>query len=105
MLGNTRFQKNEDGIIFQNYHGQYLTPSIIRETIQNYCKKAGIEYKGTHVFRHTHAVLLLESGAGLKYVSNRLGHKTIKTTADTYLAITEKIEEDELKKFASYTQR
>jgi integrase len=105
VLGNPRFRKNEDCIIFQNYNGHYLTPSIIRETIQKYCKKAGVEYKGTHVFRHTHAVLLLESGASLKYVSNRLGHKTIKTTADTYLAITEKIEEDELQKFASYIQR
>lgn len=105
ILGNPRFRKNEDGIIFQNYNGHYLTPSIIRETMQDYCKKAGVEYKGTHGFRHTHAVLLLESGVSLKYVSNRLGHKTIKTTADTYLDITEKIEEDELQKFASYTKR
>ncbi|MDM5330428.1 site-specific integrase [Neobacillus sp. CF12] len=105
ILGNPRFRKNEDGIIFQNYNGHYLTPSIIRETIQDYCKKSGVEYKGTHVFRHTHAVLLLESGASLKYVSNRLGHKTIKTTAETYLDIAEKIEEDELQKFASYTKR
>ncbi|WP_338449317.1 site-specific integrase [Niallia oryzisoli] len=105
ILGNPRFRKNKDGIIFQNYNGHYLTPSIIRETIRGYCKKAGVDYKGTHGFRHTHAVLLLESGANLKYVSNRLGHKTIKTTADTYLDITEKIEEDELQKFASYTKR
>jgi integrase len=105
IIGKPRFRKNENGIIFQNYNGHYLTPSIIRETIQKYCKAAGVEYKGTHVFRHTHAVLLLESGASLKYVSNRLGHKTIKTTADTYLDITEKIEEDELQKFASYTKR
>ncbi|RID82759.1 hypothetical protein D1953_17650 [Peribacillus asahii] len=104
-LGNKKFSKNEDNIIFQNYHGHYLTPYIVREMIQKYCKKAGVEYNGTHVFRHTHAVLLLESGASLKYVSNRLGHKTIKTTADTYLDITEKIEEDELQKFASYTKR
>lgn len=105
IFGNARFRKYEDGIIFQNYNDHYLTPSIIRETIQDYCKKAGVEYKGTHVFRHTHAVQLLESGASLKYVSNRIGHKTIKTTADTYLDITEKIEEDELQKFASYTKR
>lgn len=85
--------------------GHYLTPSIIRETMQDYCKKAGVDYKGTHGFRHTHAFLMLESGVSIKYVSNRLGHKTIKTTADTYLDITEKIEEDELKKFASYTKR
>lgn len=85
--------------------GNYLTPSTVRDSIRDYCAKAGVEYKGTHGFRHTHAVLLLESGASIKFVSQRLGHKTIKTTADTYLDITEKIEEDELKKFASYTAK
>jgi integrase len=79
ILGNPRFKKNKDGIIFQNYNGHYLTPSIIRETIQNYHKAAGVEYKGLHVFRHTHATLLLESGVSEIYVAKRLGHKdTIK---------------------------
>lgn len=105
ILRGETFHKNEDGIIFQNYLGNYLTPSTVRESIIEYCKKAKVEYKGTHGFRHTHAVLLLESGASLKFVSQRLGHKTIKTTADTYLDITQKIEEDELRKFASYTKR
>ena len=105
ILGSPSFHQNEDGIIFQNYLGNYLTPSTVRDSIKDYAQKAGVEYKGTHGFRHTHAVLLLESGASLVFVSKRLGHKTIKTTADTYLSITKKIEEDELKKFASYTKR
>ncbi|OZU88678.1 recombinase XerC [Virgibacillus indicus] len=99
------FKRSSDNIIFQNYLGNYLTPSTVRDSIRDYCKKAGVDYKGTHGFRHTHAVLLLEAGANIKYVSGRLGHKSIKTTADTYLHITKKIEEDELKKFASYTKR
>lgn len=99
------FRKSDDDIIFQNYLGNYLTPSTVREMIQKYCKEADVEYKGTHGFRHTHAVLLLEAGASIKFVSDRLGHKTIKTTADTYLDITEKIEKDELDKFATYTTR
>ncbi|HJF30673.1 MAG TPA: site-specific integrase [Sporosarcina psychrophila] len=105
ILGKIAFRKNEDGIIFQNYLGNYLTPSTVRDSIRDYCKDAGVGYKGTHGFRHTHAVLLLESGASIKFVADRLGHKTTKTTTDTYLDITEKIEEDELKKFASYTSR
>lgn len=105
ILGNETFRKNEDGIIFQNYLGNYLTPSTVRDSIRDYCKKAGVDYKGTHGFRHTHAVLLLEAGASIKFVADRLGHKTTKTTTDTYLDITDKIEEDELKKFASYTAR
>ncbi|WP_255286547.1 MULTISPECIES: tyrosine-type recombinase/integrase [unclassified Bacillus (in: firmicutes)] len=48
ILGNPRFRQNEDGIIFQNYNGHYLTPSIIRETMQPYHKQASVEYKGTH---------------------------------------------------------
>lgn len=74
----------------------------MREAFQAYCKQVGVEYKGTHGFRHTHAVMLLESGASLLYVSRRLGHRTIKTTADTYLSITKKIEENELYKFVKY---
>ncbi|WP_216831005.1 tyrosine-type recombinase/integrase [Alkalihalobacterium elongatum] len=105
IIGNPRFRKNEDGIIFQNYNGHYLTPSIIRETMKDYCKKAGVDYKGTHGFRHTHAILLIEAKLSLKFVSDRLGHQKINTTADTYLDITEKMEEDELQKFASYTKR
>lgn len=105
ILKSETFRRNGDGIIFQNYLGNYLTPSTVRESIRDYCEAAGVEYKGTHGFRHTHAVLLLEAGASLVFVSKRLGHKTIKTTADTYLDITQKIEEDELKKFASYTKR
>ncbi|SDM15747.1 tyrosine-type recombinase/integrase [Sediminibacillus halophilus] len=99
------FKRNPDGIIFQNYLGNYLTPSTVRESIQKYCKWADVEYKGTHVFRHTHAVLSLEAGASIFYVSKRLGHKDTKETTKTYLDITEKIEEDELNKFASYTKR
>ncbi|WYQ41282.1 site-specific integrase [Bacillus sp. FSL W7-1321] len=99
------FIQNRDGIIFQNYQGKYLTPSIVREMFSKYSAAAGVPYKGTHGFRHTHAVLLLESGASIKYVSKRLGHKSIKVTADTYLDVTKKIEEDELEKFALYTKR
>ncbi|WML46417.1 hypothetical protein RCG20_08485 [Neobacillus sp. PS3-40] len=72
--------------MFQNYNGHYLTPSTVRD----YCKKAGVEYKGTQGFRHTHAVLLLESGASIKFFLQRPGYKTIKTTPDTYLDIAEK---------------
>ncbi|WP_017812410.1 tyrosine-type recombinase/integrase [Paenibacillus shenyangensis] len=80
-----------DNLIFQNGWGQYLMPLVVREAFESYCKQVGVEYKGTHGFRHTHAVLLLESGASLLYVSRRLGHRTIKTTTDTYLSITKKI--------------
>lgn len=55
--------------------GNYLTPDTVRDMIKLYCELAGVDYKGTHGFRHTHAVLLLEAGESMKFVSQRLGHK------------------------------
>lgn len=37
-----------------------------------------------HDLRHSHAAVLLSEGRGLMYVQRRLGHESIKTTADTY---------------------
>lgn len=105
ILGNPRFCKNKVGIIFQNYNGHYLTPSIIRETIQNYHQASGVEYRGLHAFRHTHATLLLESGVSEIYVAKRLGHKDTKELSRTYGHITNKIQTDELAKFSAYTLR
>jgi len=37
-----------------------------------------------HALRHTHATLLIYNGENIKVVSERLGHKDINTTLDTY---------------------
>ena len=102
VLKHKNFKRNKDMIIFQTYNANYMTPSTIRETLVGYCLSAGVEYKGTHGFRHTHAVLSLEAGADLLYISRRLGHASIQTTADTYLDITPQYESGELSKIATY---
>lgn len=38
-----------------------------------------------HSLRHTHATLLIESGADIKDVQERLGHTNIQTTLQTYV--------------------
>ncbi len=42
-----------------------------------------------HDFRKTNASLLFENGATIKDVSQRLGHKSTKTTTDIYIKVTE----------------
>ena len=37
-----------------------------------------------HGLRHTHATLLIFNGENVKVVSERLGHKSITETLDTY---------------------
>lgn len=102
ILKHKQFERNKDMIVFQTYDGNYMTPSTVRDTLKSHCLNAGVEYKGTHAFRHTHAVLGLESGADLIYISRRLGHGSIQTTADTYLDITPQYESGELNKIAMH---
>jgi len=60
-----------------------------------WCKKNNID-GSFHTLRHTHTVMLLENGCDIDYVSKRLGHSTIRTTADVYSHITEKRNSDAL---------
>ncbi|MGX2944183.1 tyrosine-type recombinase/integrase [Enterococcus alishanensis] len=88
--------------IFSNENGNYLRHSVVRDFFAVSCKRAKVPVLSPHALRHSHAVHLLESGATLKYVSSRLGHKTISITADTYLHITQKIENDALDLYEKY---
>ncbi len=83
-------------LVFHNTSGTYWQANVVREHFKEICKRANVPVLSPHALRHSHAVHLLEAGADLKYISRRLGHKTIKTTADTYLHITKKIERNAL---------
>ena len=37
--------------------------------------------------RHTHATMLLNNNENIKVISERLGHRSIKTTMDTYAQV------------------
>jgi integrase len=52
-----------------------------------------------HSLRHTHATLLIESGANPKNVQARLGHSNVTTTMQTYVHDTEKMTEDSVALF------
>ncbi len=52
-----------------------------------------------HDFRDTHATRLIESGADIKAVSKRLGHRNIDTTYNIYVRVTEKMETETANKF------
>ena len=52
-----------------------------------------------HDFRDTHATKLSESGADIKAVSKRLGHRSIDFTYDIYVRVTEKMEKETANKF------
>ncbi|MDF2544344.1 MAG: phage integrase family protein [Herbinix sp.] len=53
-------------------------------------KKTGLPFY-FHMLRHTHATLLIENGANMKDVQERLGHTDIRITMNTYAHVTPKM--------------
>lgn len=58
-----------------------------------------------HSLRHTHATKLIESGASVKAVSARLGHKNIETTMNIYVHNTEQMEDETVEIFENVTKK
>ncbi|NFB52037.1 site-specific integrase [Clostridium botulinum] len=52
-----------------------------------------------HSLRHTHATMLLEAGANIKDIQERLGHSKISTTMDTYSHVTNTLKLDSVNRF------
>ena len=57
---------------------QYIFNMFDRKTInkylKKYCKKAGIKIISPHIFRHSHASLLINQGVPVNAIAERLGH-------------------------------
>ena len=84
--------------------GNFLPKSTLFNAMKRILKRAEIPDVPIHALRHTHAVLLLEAGASMKYVQERLGHGSMQITADVYSHVSKKIETDTMSKFEDYTK-
>jgi site-specific recombinase XerD len=59
----------------------HITPETVNKYLKLFCKRAGIKKPVTcHCFRHSYGTHLLENGAGIKEVSELLGHEDLTTT-------------------------
>ncbi len=71
----------EETALFLNHRGQRLTRQGLWLIVKRYVKEVGIEESVTpHTLRHSFATHLLNSGAGLREVQERLGHASLSTT-------------------------
>lgn len=72
--------ENENAL-FLNHRGQRLTRQGLWLIIKHYVSEVGIEGTVTpHTLRHSFATHMLNSGAGLREVQERLGHANLSTT-------------------------
>ena len=85
-------------------NGQLLTTDSLKylSRVVNY--ELVIDFK-FHSLRHTHATMLLETGANIKSIQQRLGHSKLATTMDTYSHVTKKMSDDSVLLFESILER
>ncbi|MCT4572771.1 tyrosine-type recombinase/integrase, partial [Bacillus thuringiensis] len=79
--------------------------STLKNVLDRILKNAEVPKIPVHGLRHTHAVLLLEAGVEMKYIQERLGHKSIEITSNIYSHVTPKIIENEQSKYEAYVGR
>ncbi|MEC2356018.1 site-specific integrase [Bacillus velezensis] len=94
--------EHELDLVFCREDGKPLPKSTLFNALNRILKKAGLNKMPIHGLRHTHAVLLLESGATMKFVQERLGHKNITITSDVYSHISEKLENSSVDGYEEY---
>ncbi|MCE2078845.1 tyrosine-type recombinase/integrase [Streptococcus thermophilus] len=84
---NDYFSKHnlpQSKLIFPTIYGNYMCDRNERSTLKKRLSALGLPDYGFHLFRHTHASLMLNAGANWKELQLRMGHKSIKTTMDIY---------------------
>ncbi|MDQ8229684.1 site-specific integrase [Enterococcus faecium] len=99
-LGINTLSKNQ--LVFSNQKNEYLQLSKPRKWLEVIIKQNNLKRITIHGLRHTHASLLLEAGANIKDVQERLGHSSIQITMDLYIHITDKRKEKTAAQFAKY---
>jgi integrase len=78
------YRKDLD-LIFANPDGTPLKPDSVSAAVSLLCRRSGMP-KGVslHTLRHSHGSVLLADGVDLPTVSERLGHSSVRVTADIY---------------------
>ena len=61
-----------------------FTKHWVNEQLKRCCKRTGVKVIRVHDIRHSHASMLVDSGADPLLIADRLGHEKVTTTLGTY---------------------
>lgn len=74
---------NKPYVLIQD-NGEPIHPQSVSRWFERFCARNDLPKISLHKLRHTSASILIESGASITTVSQRLGHSQISTTLDVY---------------------
>jgi integrase len=69
---------------------------------REFVARHGLRFIRLHDLRHSSAILLIEAGASMKAIQERLGHKQKQTTDDIYAHVTKKVSRELASKFNQF---
>lgn len=92
----------EPTMIFCGIYKEIVTHHSIYSRLKTITGNAGLPFLGVHVTRHTHASLLLDSGATMKEVQDRLRHSKISQTMDVYGHLAKETKEKTIEKLVQH---
>jgi integrase len=95
-------------LIFANPDGTPLRPDSISATVSALFRRLKIpKPKGVslHLLRHSHGSHLLANGVPLPVVSERLGHSSVRVTADVYSHAINGQDDEAVRKWEEFQQR
>lgn len=99
------------GALYQNNNfvctypnGEPVLPGYIKYKSSKIQRDMGFPFS-FHSLRHTHATMLLDAGEKPKVVQQRLGHSRISTTMDTYMHVTQRMQDETVTLFEKYLQQ
>ena len=81
----------EINLINRRENGTYIQPRVMQHCFRVIHYKLGYKELDYHSLRHTHTTMLLSSGANIKAVQERLGHKKIDITLQVYTHVTDEM--------------
>lgn len=92
MIDDTEKTENSTPIDFvcKKDGSELFTNQTVKYLVKKTKKALDIEFN-FHMLRHTHATILVENGAIMKDVQERLGHTDIRITMNTYSHVTPKM--------------
>lgn len=88
--------------LFHNGKGKPLYHTTPTTWWREFTERHKLRRIRLHDLRHSSATLLIEAGAHLKAIQQRLGHKQYQTTADIYAHITKKVSRELADKFNEF---
>lgn len=95
---------NPDNLVFTNETGHHLVSVYVLKVFKDRAKAIGLPDLRFHDLRHSHVVMRAENGDDMKSVSEDLGHSDIRTTANIYAHVSQRMKEDSAKRMQTLAE-